>query len=125
MKLSEFTPDALKQHVASTTARGEPPFQLVIAPIFPHLFPKVHDLAEQLHRELKAKGYLVLLDDRCQKPKNMFAVIEFLGIPHRLVISGRSMDAGMIEYANLVSGEQCKVPQKQIYAFIDDALAKE
>jgi len=125
MKLSEFTPEELKQHVETAKARGEHPFQLVIAPIFPHLFPKVHDLAEQLHRELEEKGYIVLLDDRSQKPKNMFAVIDFLGIPHRFVISGRSMEAGVIEYANLMNGEHSKVPQEQIYEFIDGALAKE
>lgn len=124
MRLSAFTPDGLKQHLKTASDREAYPFQLVIAPIFPHLFPKVHDFAEQLHHDLEQKGYLVLLDDRCQKPRNMFAVIEFLRIPHRFVISGRSMEAGVVEYANLTNGEHCKVPQQQLHAFIDASVTK-
>ncbi|HHC73919.1 MAG TPA: hypothetical protein ENK78_02425 [Thiothrix sp.] len=118
MRLSQCSPDTLKATVENARAAQHEAFQLVIAPIFPQLFPKVAWAAEQLYECLAADGYRVLLDDRNQKPKNMFLVIDFLQIPHRFVISGRSLDAGVVEYSHRPTEQAQKIPLDDLPAFI-------
>jgi prolyl-tRNA synthetase len=64
----------------------------------------------------------VLVDDRNQKPKNMFKVIEFLGIRHRLVISSRSISAGVYEYKDLLTDEFVKVSETEALAFLQQKV---
>ena len=40
----------------------------------------------------------VLLDDRDERPGVMFADLELIGIPHRIVIGDRSLKEGNVEY---------------------------
>ena len=104
MYLSQSNIDLLRYHVEE-----EGGFQVAIAPMFPQLFPNVWMAAESLYKELNSAGYSVLLDDRNQRPKNMFEVIEFLDIRHRVVISSRSISAKVIEYKDLETDEFHKV----------------
>lgn len=104
MLLSQFTLDTLRAKVETGGS-----FQVIITPIYPKLFEKVKIAADQLHDQLEACGYSVLLDDRNQKPKNMFKVAAFLKIPHRITPSGRSLDAGVYEYFSNETGEYSKV----------------
>jgi prolyl-tRNA synthetase len=39
-----------------------------------------------------------VLDDRGLRPGSMFADIELIGIPHRVVVSERGLAAGSFEY---------------------------
>ena len=56
-------------------------------------------LAEKLYDELRTAGLDVLLDDRKGvRPGAMFADQELIGIPHRVVIGERGLDAGQYEY---------------------------
>jgi prolyl-tRNA synthetase len=54
--------------------------------------------AERLYRELTAKGLSTCLDDRGLRPGAMFGDIELIGIPHRVVVSERGLQAGTLEY---------------------------
>ena len=54
--------------------------------------------AEALYRELVAAGIDAALDDRGLRPGAMFADIELIGIPHRVVVSERGLAAGTFEY---------------------------
>ena len=54
--------------------------------------------AEALYDELRARGIEVLLDDRGVRPGAMFADMELIGIPQRIVVSDRGLDAGTYEY---------------------------
>ena len=54
--------------------------------------------AETLHMELNAAGLDSVLDDRGLRPGAMFADIELIGIPHRVVISARGLASGTFEY---------------------------
>ena len=117
MYLSQFTLETLRAKVETGGS-----FQIVITPIYPHLFEKVGLAAGQLHNSLEACGYSVLLDDRNQKPKNMFKVAALLKIPHRLTISGRSLDAGVYEYFSNETEEYGKVPIGEIIDFLDDLI---
>jgi prolyl-tRNA synthetase len=60
--------------------------------------PRVAEVTEQLYQQLQASGMDVLLDDRKERAGVMFADAELMGIPHRLVISERGLEAGTIEY---------------------------
>ena len=40
----------------------------------------------------------MLLDDRDERPGVMFADMELIGIPHRVVIGDRGLKEGQIEY---------------------------
>ena len=60
--------------------------------------PAVAAAAESLHAELNAAGIDTVLDDRGLRPGAMFADIELIGIPHRVVVSGRGLEAGTFEY---------------------------
>ncbi len=74
------------------------PFHLAIVPIGMKKSEAVKTAAEQLHAELEAAGIEVLLDDRDERPGVMFADMELLGIPHRIVIGDRGLKEGMVEY---------------------------
>ncbi|MGH8153367.1 MAG: His/Gly/Thr/Pro-type tRNA ligase C-terminal domain-containing protein, partial [Rhodanobacteraceae bacterium] len=54
--------------------------------------------AESLYAELNARGIEACLDDRGLRPGAMFADLELIGIPHRIVVSERGLAAGTFEY---------------------------
>ena len=74
------------------------PFQVAIAPIGMKKSDAVRQAAEQLYTELSAAGIEVLLDDRDERPGVMFADMELIGIPHRIVIGDRGLKEGKVEY---------------------------
>ena len=74
------------------------PFDVVLVPINMHRSDEVRAAAESLYQELRDQGVEVLLDDRDARPGVKFADAELIGIPHRLVISERSLAAGELEY---------------------------
>ena len=74
------------------------PFNVVIVPINMHRSEAVREAAESLYSDLSDAGYEVLLDDRDARPGVKFADAELLGIPHRLVVSDRGLEAGELEY---------------------------
>lgn len=74
------------------------PFDVVLVAIDMHRSEAVHTAAEALYDELRNEGFEVLLDDRNARPGVKFADAELIGIPHRVVISDRSLAAGEVEY---------------------------
>lgn len=74
------------------------PFDVVLIPINMHRSDKLREAAEALYAELTDRGIDVLFDDRDARPGVKFADAELIGIPHRLVISDRSLEAGELEY---------------------------
>ena len=55
------------------------------------------DAADALHEELAAGALDVLYDDRDLKPGEKFADAELLGVPLRLTVGKRGLDAGLLE----------------------------
>jgi prolyl-tRNA synthetase len=74
------------------------PWTVAICVINPKKDPKVDEAAESLLQELKTAGVDAVLDDRGLRPGAMFADIELIGIPHRVVVSERGLAAGTFEY---------------------------
>jgi prolyl-tRNA synthetase len=74
------------------------PFDVVLVPINMHRSEAVRDATEALYTELAELGLEVLFDDRDVRPGVKFADAELLGIPHRLVVSDRGLEAGELEY---------------------------
>ena len=74
------------------------PFELVIVPIKADKSERVRQACETLYAECRAAGIDVALDDRGLRPGPMFADAELIGIPHRVVVSERGLDAGTLEY---------------------------
>lgn len=54
--------------------------------------------ADKLYDELTVSGIEVLYDDRDARPGEKFADADLLGIPHRVVVSARSLEQGKIEH---------------------------
>jgi len=74
------------------------PFQVALAPIGMKKSDAVRQAAEALYAEFSAAGIEVLLDDRDERPGVMFADLELIGIPHRIVIGDRGLKDGKVEY---------------------------
>lgn len=76
------------------------PFQVGIVPMNLHRSEAVQQATEKLYTELTEAGFDVFLDDRDKKtsPGVKFADMELMGIPHRIVISDRGLEAGTLEY---------------------------
>jgi prolyl-tRNA synthetase len=74
------------------------PFDVVLVPINMHRSEAVREAAEALYAELSGMGLEVLLDDRDVRPGVKFADAELIGVPHRLVVSDRGLEAGELEY---------------------------
>ncbi|MEK7861644.1 MAG: His/Gly/Thr/Pro-type tRNA ligase C-terminal domain-containing protein, partial [Chloroflexota bacterium] len=70
-------------------------------------------------------GVEVLLDDRDARPGVKFADAELIGIPHRVVISERGLDAGRLEYRHRRATASEEFPLPQAIEFLASRLAAE
>ena len=84
------------------------PFQVGIVPMHMHKSEAVRNTAETLYKELTEAGFDVFMDDRDKKtsPGVKFADMELMGIPHRVVISDRGLEAGTLEYKHRSAEEK-------------------
>ncbi len=76
------------------------PFNVALIPLNYDKSEEVKTLADQLYQDLRAAGYDVIMDDRDKKtsPGVKFADMDLMGIPHRVVVSPRGIEAGTLEY---------------------------
>lgn len=80
--------------------RSIAPFEVVVVPINAAKSDAVKDASEKLYQELQEQGFDVLLDDRPLRPGVMFADMELIGIPHRVVVSDKLLADNKLEYRN-------------------------
>jgi len=99
------------------------PFQLVVVPINAPKSPRVRETAERLYNELQAAGIDVLLDDRDERPGVKFADSELIGIPHRVVVGDRGLEAGKLEYRHRRAAAAEEFPAGDAMAFLRAKLA--
>ena len=62
----------------------------------------------------------MLLDDRDKKtsPGVKFAESELIGIPHRVVISPRSLADGVVEYTSRRDGQKQQIKKEELGDFL-------
>jgi prolyl-tRNA synthetase len=81
------------------------PWQAVVCMINPKQDAAITAAAESLLAELQAAGVDAVLDDRGLRPGAMFADMELIGVPHRIVVSERGLAAGTFEYRARTASE--------------------
>lgn len=81
------------------------PWRVAVCVINPRNDAGVDAAATALYEELDAAGIETVLDDRGLRAGAMFADIELIGIPHRVVVSERGVTAGTFEYRSRAGGE--------------------
>jgi prolyl-tRNA synthetase len=100
------------------------PFQVALIPINMHKSPRLAEAAQGLYEALQTAGLEVLFDDRALRPGVMFADQELIGIPHRLVLSERALDAGRIEYQARTDDESKHLELADVIGFLCGKLSE-
>jgi prolyl-tRNA synthetase len=101
------------------------PFQVAVLPIGAGRSAAVREAAEALYQELLAAGIDALLDDREVRPGVMFADMELIGIPHRVVISERNLAAGQVEYRGRRDSNSPSIARKRLLDSLRERLVVE
>ena len=94
------------------------PWRVVVCVINQRNVPEVSEAAEALYRRLIQHGIETVLDDRGLRPGGMFADMELIGIPHRVVVSERGVAAGTLEYRARGESENRAVSQDELFALL-------
>ena len=94
------------------------PFQLALCPINYHKSDTVRDTTEAIYQQCNKAGVSVLLDDRALRPGAMFSDMELIGIPHRIVLSERSLAAQQFEYKGRRDEEAQQLPLDELDSLV-------
>lgn len=98
------------------------PFQLSLIPINMTKSEVVKTFCETLYEKLIHKGIEVLFDDRNLRPGMMFADHELIGIPHRIVVSEKGLNADHVEYKSRTSETSETIEIDQIDTFLSEVI---
>ena len=101
------------------------PFEVCIVPMGYTKSAAVKEAADALYTELKSAGIDVLLDDRNERPGVMFAEMELIGIPHRVVVGERGLAEGRLEYKGRTDAEAQMLPINDVSTFLKARLCEE
>ena len=99
--------------------RSIAPFEVVVVPINAAKSDAVKEASEKLYQELQDQGFDVLLDDRPLRPGVMFADMELIGIPHRVVVSDKLLADNKLEYRNRRAEESEVIDYNEVVARIN------
>ncbi|MEP6897712.1 MAG: proline--tRNA ligase [Rhodanobacter sp.] len=94
------------------------PWKVVVCVINPKKDPAVSEAAEKLYQSLGQRGIETALDDRGLRPGGMFADMELIGIPHRVVVSERGIAAGTLEYRGRQDIESRALSEPELFALL-------
>ena len=82
------------------------------------------DEADSLYAELETAGIDVLYDDRAESPGVMFNDADLLGLPVRLTVSKRSLEAGGVETKLRHESERGMANRDEVVAWVKSTLEK-
>jgi prolyl-tRNA synthetase len=99
------------------------PFQIAIVPIGYGKSTQVRAAADRIYADLVALDIDVLLDDRDGRPGVMFADMELIGIPHRIVIGDRGLKDGIVEYQGRRDKDATRVPFETSVKFLAERIS--
>jgi prolyl-tRNA synthetase len=94
------------------------PWRIAVCVINPKNSPEIAQAAEALYEQLNQRGLDAVLDDRGLRPGAMFADMELIGIPHRVVISERGLAAGTLEYRSRDAAESRAITQDELFSLL-------
>ncbi|GLQ92300.1 proline--tRNA ligase [Dyella acidisoli] len=94
------------------------PWRIAVCVINPKNSPEVEAAAESLYNELTARGIETVWDDRGLRPGAMFADMELIGIPHRVVVSERGLAAGTLEYRARSAAESSAITRDELFEIL-------
>ncbi len=95
------------------------PWKVVVCVINSKHLPAVAAAAEALYQALRQRGIDAVLDDRGLRPGSMFADLELIGIPHRVVVSERGVTADTLEYRARNESASRAISQDELFALLD------
>jgi prolyl-tRNA synthetase len=96
-----------------------------VAPFAVHLIGLGEDMteAENLYKELNNSGVETLFDDRTNATAGeKFADADLLGMPMRVVVSKRSLEAGGAEIKGRTESESKIIPISEVISYVQKAL---
>ena len=92
------------------------PWQVAVCIINPRNDATVSAAAVALYDDLQTRGVEVCLDDRGLRAGGMFADMELIGIPHRVVVSERGVAAGSFEYRGRRDSDSRQLSRDEVLA---------
>jgi prolyl-tRNA synthetase len=98
------------------------PFEVALLPMKYAKSFRVREAVEDLYERLRAVGIEVLLDDRDVRPGFMFADMELIGVPHRVVVGDKHLDDDKVEYKGRADAEMQLIPIDEIVQFMERRL---
>jgi prolyl-tRNA synthetase len=98
------------------------PFEVCIVPMGYTKSEAVKTAADQLYADLRTAGIDVVLDDRNERPGVMFADMELIGVPHRVVVGERGLNEGKLEYKGRNDAEAQMIAAGDMLAFLQEKL---
>mgnify|MGYP005992389859 CR=1 FL=1 len=100
------------------------PFHIALIPMNYDKSAEVRELSDRIYQELQQAGYEVIMDDRDKKtsPGVKFADMELMGIPHRVVVSPRGIEAGTLEYKARREADKQDIAIDSLMALLADKI---
>jgi prolyl-tRNA synthetase len=98
------------------------PFEVALCPMNMHKSERLRAAADNLYQAMRDAGIDVLFEDRKVRAGFMFADMELIGIPHRVVLSDRGLDSGTVEYRGRRDAENRNIPLDEITGFLERML---
>ena len=98
------------------------PFQIVLIPMSLHKSYRVREAADRIYQELNQSGFEVLLDDRKERAGVLFADMDLIGIPHRIIISESGLDQKVVEYKSRAKNLSENIPLDNLGLFMQSKI---
>lgn len=93
------------------------PFHIALIPMNWVKSQRIQEESTKLYNELTAAGYDVYFDDRNERPGVKFSDVELIGIPHRIVVGEKGLDAGTVEYKHRRDTEAREIQRAELMSF--------
>ncbi len=100
------------------------PFQIALVPMNWAKSLRIQEESTKLYEELSAAGYDVFFDDRNERPGVKFADAELIGIPHRIVMGEKGLDAGTLEYKGRRDADSRDISRAELMSFLAETIKR-
>lgn len=101
------------------------PYQLALVSLATDKSPEVAEAADRIYQQLTDAGFEVLYDDRDERAGVKFNDADLLGMPLRVTVGGKGLQAGVVELRFRRSGEQRSIPLDDLIAGVRAAADQE